>query len=321
MNTIPSIFNENHISYSVFGGSEVPTKVLIPVTCIVMSRNGRQYRSMVLDNLVQKGFEKIISVNPQSEQNVIVGLSQRYPTVKFLVAQENASVGELINLGFKTAETEHVLLVQEEMCAEKINFTPSIAERLSKLNQFCVVPRLISSSIQRIPVVFAPSAKKSVFTVDTDISISDGQKTLYSFDYAGFYSREKFIELGGFDYSIESRYWQKMDIYLRAWLWGEKITVANCFEFTYADAFPEDDSTVDISYLRFFLKNIIPVFVKDHAVIMKKSFLSFKARSSCGLVEAWKQFKDAINWTRLNQYRFKTDALSLIENWEKKNED
>lgn len=318
MNIIPSIFNEHKISYTVFGGNDKPSKITIPqITCVVLSRNGRQYRSMIMENLMSKGFAKIISVNPKSEQIAIEYLAHQFPTVEFLVALEDVSQGELLNLAFSQATTEYVLVVQEEMCGENFLFTSSLADKLMEKKQFCIVPRLVSVTGNRIPVVYYPTTIKSVFRIENDNSISDNACTLYSYDYAGLYNREKFCLLGGVDYTISSAYWQKIDFFMRAWLWGEKINIANFFELTYSDSLPEEDQTVELSYSRFYLKNLLPVFISDHAKISKSSFLSFKSGSSCGLVESLRLFNDAVRWTSDNQYRFKTDAVSLIENWGK----
>src|SRR5574344_2942226 len=66
MNTIPSIFNARQINRTVLGGTERPDKVTMPVSCIVLSRCGNQYRSRVFENLAECGFERIISVEQQS---------------------------------------------------------------------------------------------------------------------------------------------------------------------------------------------------------------------------------------------------------------
>src|SRR5574344_2539315 len=66
MNTIPSIFNARQINRTVLGGTEHPDKVTMPVSCVVLSRCGNQYRSRVFENLVESGFEKIISREKQS---------------------------------------------------------------------------------------------------------------------------------------------------------------------------------------------------------------------------------------------------------------
>lgn len=318
MNTIPSIFNEHKISYSVFGETEENQKSLIPsVTCVVLSRNGRQYRQVAIENLLKKGFSKVISVNQKTEQNSVEQLTRIFPNVEFIVALEDCLQGELLNIAFSRAKTDYVLVVQEEMCGENFMFNSSLAEKFISKKQFCIAPRLISETGHRIPVLFCPDVNRAKFNIEEETSMADNQCTLYCYDYAGFYNREIFCLLGGFDYTITSEYWQKIDLFMRSWLWGEKITVSNVFELSYAESVPEEDRTVELSYLRFYLKNILPVFVSDHAKISKSSFFRFKTGSSCGFVESWNQFKDAIRWTADNQYRFKTDAVSLIENWGK----
>ncbi|MGN0730052.1 hypothetical protein [Treponema sp.] len=318
MNTIPSIFNQRKVSYIVLGGSENPRQALMPVTCVVLSRSGRHYRARVIENLLQKRFEKIISVSPKSEQKSVDLLARQFPTVKFLVVLDSVSQGELLNLAFYEAQTPYVLVVQEEMCLDKFSFDASMAEKFARKKQFCIAPKLLSSSFTKLPVSFFPSARKSVFEVGVDSFFADGQPSLYPADYAGFYDREKFILLGGADYTISSEYWQKIDLFFRAWLWGEKINLSSFFEFKYSGNIPEENLTVDISYLRFYLKNLLPVFLSDHAKIPWYSYFIFKLKSSCGFVESMRQFKDAVRWTRENQYRFKLDAVSLIENWGKK---
>lgn len=318
MNIIPSIFNEHKISYTVFGGIETTLKVLIPsVTCVVLSRNGRQYRQVVIENLLKKGFSKVISVNNKNEERTVEQLSHQFPNVEFIVALEDVSQGELLNIAFAHAKTDYVLVVQEEMCGMNFIFNSLFAEKLISKKQFCIVPQLISDKGYKIPNVFTPDVSKGKFKIEEEISITDNQRTLYSYDYAGLYNRETFCLLGGFDWTITSVYWQKIDLFMRSWLWGEKTSVINSFEFSYSESVPEEDRTVDLSYLRFYLKNILPTFVSDHAKISKTSFLRFKIGNSCGIVDSWAHFKDAIRWININQYRFKTDVLSLVENWGK----
>ncbi|MDO4506468.1 MAG: hypothetical protein Q4B64_05930 [Spirochaetales bacterium] len=318
MNTIPSIFNEHKVSYTVFGGTDENLKVLIPsVTCIVLSRNGRHYRQVAIENLLRKGFAKVISVSQKSEQHSIEQLTHLFPSVEFIVALEDVPQGELLNLAFARATTDYVLVIQEELCGENFIFNSTLADKLISKNQFCVAPRLVSESGHRIPVVFCPDVSRGKFNIEEETSMTDNQFTLYPYDYAGFYKRETFCLLGGYDYTITSEYWQKLDLFVRSWLWGEKISVSNVLELSYSESVPEEDRTVELSYLRFYLKNILPVFVSDHAKISKSSFLRFKFGNSCGFVESWHHFKDAVRWTSDNQYRFKTDVVSLIENWGK----
>ena len=321
MNSIPSIFNQRKISHTVLGGTLEPKKILMPVTCIVLTRSCAAYRARILEKLTVLGFEKIIVAEKNMDRISTNQMAIQFPEVKFLVALESINQGELLNLAMEEAKTEFVLVLQDEMCLERLNFSPVVAKKLMALNQFCVVPRLFTTVMNRLPVCFVPTAKKGVFGLNVEESFSEGSNTFYSADLAGFYKKEKYVMLGGMDYTISSEYWQKLDFFFRAWLWGEKTSITFSFDVFYSltggDDYPAEDQTVDISYLRFYLKNLVPVFEGDHARILKTSYLAFKARSSCGFVETMRQFKDAVRWTEKNQYRFKMDAVSLIENWEK----
>ena len=318
MNTIPSIFNERVIPYTVLGGAEPPERVDMDVTCVVLNRGGRHLRSRVIENLLDRGFQKIISLHTVGERGTLEGFATQFPQVSFLLAQEEASQGELLNLSFAEAKSDHVLVVQDQMCFDGISFDADMAASLQAKAHFCVAPALISSSGVPLPVLVSPQANHSLFDVERSASFTDGQKTLCAADWAGFYNRQTFALLGGVDYTITSPFWQKMDFFVRAWLWGETVSLSSAMAFTYTDAAPEEDSTVDVSYLRFYLKNLAPAFKVDHAHISWLSWLAFKLHNRCGTLESIRQFKDAVRWTRENQWRFKCDAVSLIENWAEK---
>lgn len=318
MNTIPSIFNARQINRTVLGGTERPDKVTMPVSCIVLSRCGNQYRSRVFENLAECGFERIISVEPQSSSCNTDQLSRQFPQVKFIIALEQVTPGDMVNIGMAEAETQYVLVLYDDFCIEQLSFTAALAHKLALLDQYCVVPRLVSSTLHNLPVTFIPDSNHSVFAINASLTVAEGMKTLYPFDFTGFFDRNRYMRLGGADYTITSSYWQNIDLSFRAWLWGEKITISTAFQLSYGSEVPGEDSTTDLSYLRFYLKNLLPVFNTDHAQIPNASFFPFRRRSSCGLSESIRQFKDAQRWTNDNKYRFKTDAVSLLEHWGEK---
>ena len=315
MNTIPSIFNERVISYTVLGGAQPPERVDMDVTCVVLNRGGRHLRGRVIENLLEKGFHKIISLHPAGERGTLEGFATQFPQVSFLLALEEASQGELLNLAFAEAKSDHVLVVQDQLCFDGVSFDADMASSLASRAHFCVAPALTASSGVPLPVLVSPQASHSMFDVERSALFTDGCPTLCAVDWAGFYERQKFALLGGVDYTITSPFWQKMDFFVRAWLWGETVSLSTAMAFTYTGAGPEEDSTVDVSYLRFYLKNLAPSFKVDHAHISWLSWPAFKLHNRCGTLESIKQFKDAMRWTRENQWRFKQDAVSLIENW------
>lgn len=316
MNTIPSIFNQRQINHIVTGGLENESQSM-PVDCIVLSRADKAYRSRVFDNLIYKGFFNIISVEGGESRFATDNVALLYPSVKFVVALEEVTQGDLLNLGMSHASSPYVLVLQDDMCSQDFQFTAGLAKKMIELDSFCVCPRLFTSSMQQLPVRFAPSSEKSVFAVENATGVQEGKETLYPYDLAGFYDREKYIRLGGIDYTITSSYWQKLDLFCRAWLWGEKILEEPSFSLTYSGDVPEENQTVDSSYIRFYIKNLLPVFKNDHAEISSGEFFAFWRSRSVSLKDAIKLFSMARRWTEQNKYRFKKDAASLIQNWGK----
>ena len=318
MNTTYSIFNRPQLSHIVIGGIEKEACKKNPngTAVLLLNRSGGRARSRVLENLSRHGFEEIISLDNKGMNSGVHELSRHFPSVRFVISLEEASQGELLNLGFSLLESSYVLVLQDEMCLDDINYDNSIDQKLRKENVFCVCPKLHSSITQNIPVLLYPLVKKSQFSVEMDLPCKDGEKTFYAYDYAGFYDRKKFLCMGGSDPAIKCNYWQKLDLFFRAWLWGEKTIISSSFNLNYGGEVPVEEKGADLSYLRFYLKNLLPVFESDHAFIPFSKFLPFKMRSHCGWTESFRQFSLARKWVEENRYLFKTDAVSLIENWE-----
>ncbi|HAK68507.1 MAG TPA: hypothetical protein DEO40_00145 [Treponema sp.] len=315
MNTIPLIFNQRTVDRTILGGVEQDQNVSMPVTCLILNRNGNKYRSIIFDRLIYHGFEKVICVEAKKNLRGLDELSQQYPTVKFMIPHEHVTPGDMMNLGMGEAKSPYVLVLQDDLCTESFHFPASLAKKLIDQNQFCVCPRLATENQQTLPVHYIPSSKKSVFTIESTLTMATGTKTFYASDWAGFYNRDKFIQLGGADYTIDSEYWQKLDLFFRSWLWGETTTIDSSMLLTYSGEVHEEDMTAGPSYMRFYLKNLLPVFGSDHAEIPVSSFFAFRKQHFCGFRDSVELFRNAKNWTLQNRYRFKTDAVRLIENW------
>lgn len=316
MNTIPSTFNERQISRTLLGGSEKPSPVRIEAGCIILSRGNCQYKARVIESVLSHGFSEVIYIERASSSRGDDELFKLYPTVKFIaLLDDNVTQGDMLNVAMAESKRDHVLVVQEDMCSEGPFFSQSLEKSLTEKNKFCWCPRLSASGLKNVPVHFVPGVNKSFFSVDVILSASEGDSTLYAADFAGFYDRKKFIQLGGIDWTIKSVYWQKIDLFFRAWLWGESVGISSAFSLQYDAESPEEDRGTDYSYLRFYLKNLLPVFSSDHAFIPRTSFLAFKSSSSCSLSDALRLFREGRRWTEVNKYRFKQDAKMLIENW------
>lgn len=318
MNTIPLTFNERQIKRTVLGGTSAPkTAEKLPLSVILLSRSGSAFRVNNLDKLLPMGFKQIVSVESPAVNYNLDELAKRYPSVKFIVPQEEVTPGDMINLGMSEITGEEVLVIWDTVNVNPRFLTKKLAERFADDSILCQVPLLASEKMDVLPVRMIPSVEKGSLAVTGIHQAPEGSATIYPFDYIGVYNRKKFIMLGGFDYTITSSYWQNLDFAVRAWLWGEEFRMVPQFRLNYETGILAEDTTPDKSQLRFYLKNMAPKFVQDYAYIPKIRFFSYLRRSSCSLSEALKDFKNARLWVEKNKYRYKKDAIELIDFWEK----
>ncbi len=320
MNGIPLTFSEHQINRTVLGGHINENPSALNISVILLNNSGSHFKLHVFENLIQCNFQSIVSVEHDSS-NFTDDTSKKYPMVKFIIPQEKTSDGELINLAMSEVHSDYVLVIRDSLSIPA-NFIPShLAERLTADSCYCIVPRLLDKNKAGLPCAFSPSAEYTHFVVDSSSEIANGKKTLYPFDYIALYNRKKFIELGGFDWTIKSPYWQNLDLALRSWLWGEETKLTSLLQFSYLDESPVNDTTYNLDYLRCYLKNELPKIKMEQGYIKRTSFAGFFFHSSCGYLEARRQFNAARKWVEENKFRFKMDLQTFIQNWSKKDED
>lgn len=315
MNTIPFIFNTRQINRTVLGGKKNSLQSKMSVSVILLNSGGSHFRIQNIENLQNCGFEQIISMETNSMNYNFEDFVNNFPTVKFIVPREEVTAGDLINIGMEECSSDYVLVLRDTVQISNFVLLPNAAQKLIDKNDFCYVPRIFFDKTQTLPTIFAPFVSNGVLKVESYSDVVDNAPTLYPFDFLGLYNRSKFIQLGGFDYTIKSPYWQNLDLAFRAWLWGERIRMTTSIQFSYLEKYPVEDTTSNISQFRFYLKNLAPVFKLDHGEIPNSSIVHTLLRSSCGIVETFRQFKDAKEWVSKNQYRFKMDAVGLISGW------
>jgi len=317
MNTIPIIFNERKVPHTIVGGTvKKSDEDRSPFTVILLNRGGRYYRSAVFQNLENAGFTSVISIEMSSEPYDIENLSIRFPSVKFLVPLEKVTVGEMINTGIAETESPYVFVVWNDIRVSASSIPARLVARIAEENVFCTAPVLTSQKLESLPVQMVPAINRHSFQVEPMPCFRDNSPTIYPFDFTGIYNREKFIQLGGFDHTISNPYWQNLDFGFRAHLWGEKIVVSSTFRLMYDGEVPSEDITADSSYIRFYLKNLAPVFRRDEAFLPGSRFFSYAGKSGTNLFEALTYFRQVRKWIRLNRFRFVQDAEKITEIWE-----
>jgi len=317
MNTIPIIFNERKVPHTIVGGTiKKSDEDQSPFTVILLNRGGRYYRSAVFQNLENAGFTSVISIEMSTEPYDIENLSIRFPAVKFLVPLEKVTIGEMINTGIAETTAPYVFVVWNDIRVSPSSVPSRLVSKLREDVALCTAPVLTSQKLESLPVQMVPALDRHAFRVEPMSCFRDNSPSVYPFDFTGIYHREKFIQLGGFDYTIANPYWQNLDFGFRAHLWGEKINIASSFRLMYDGDVPQEDITTDSSYIRFYLKNLAPVFKNDAAYLPLVRFFSYLGKSGTNPIDAWAYFRMVRKWIEVNKFRFVQDAAKLTENWE-----
>ncbi len=303
---------------TILGGKESVPNVRLNISAVILNKSWSSYRSKMIENLMRCGFAEIISIETDSDNYNIEDFSRKFPFVKIIIPQEEVTEGDLINIGVGESSSEYVLVLRDSIDFSQDILTPTLAAKITENGTFCICPRLLGKENLAFPVLFSPSIKKAALNVLSTSVVSDGAANLLPFDSIALFNRQTFKNLGGFDYTIQSYYWQNLDLAFRAWLWGEEILLSTAFTLNYSSEVPILDNSPSQFSNRFYLKNLVPRIDKkhaDHALIPSSSFFAYWGSSSCGFFEARNRFKEAREWVEQNKYRFQTDALQLVENW------
>lgn len=315
MNTIPITFNEHSINRTIIGGIENHAPSALNISVVILGCEESHFKTQIFDNLRTCNFRSVISIEKDSQNFAIYEITKKYPEVKFIIPQEKTTDGELINIAMSEVSADYVLVLRENLYVPSGIILSHMAERLTKSEIYCIVPRLLDNNKKALPCSFSPSVDKSKFVINSSISGSEGGKTVYPNDFIALYNRQKFIQLGGFDYTITSPYWQNLDLAIRSWLWGEETKITSMLQFSYVEEPASYDTTINLDYIRFYLKNQLPKLKMEAAYIKNSSFFKFYSQSSCGFLEALEQFKEAKQWVFKNKYRFKMDMMTFVKNW------
>ncbi len=317
MSTIPTTSNNVRVPYTIVGNKKNNKDLVLSpsLSLLVLNRGGRPYKAEYLKTLQKLGPVEILSVEGASPGYDIELLVKRFSGVKFLLFKGHVSVGEQINIGLKESSGRNVLVIWNDMKPGYF-LSPRFIEHIESSDVLCSVPVLQNNRLEIIPSIKAPAFYHKKLKVLSLMPSSSLMESLYPFDYTGIYNRERFFLTGGYDYTITSGYWQKLDFGFRVHMWGEKIVCSTGLKVQYlSDDLPED-TTADESYRLFYLKNLSLRFSGDAAYLSKWKFPAYYFKSGSSFFAALRDFKAVQKWVQLNRYRFTCDALSITDLWE-----
>ncbi|MFW5688725.1 MAG: hypothetical protein ACOC1U_04055 [Spirochaetota bacterium] len=303
------------LPYTVVGRSTAPpAEGRAGVSLLLLHRAGRPLRAELLAPFAESGADEVICVLGPAPHYEVEQLASRVERTRFILLGRDVSTGEQINIGMREARTPYVITLWSDMYAPSI--TERVLRRVAELDSFAVVPIIRTERNETVPSIIAPAFFRSLFRTIPTQPGSEGTRSLYVYGDIGVFDRDRFNRVGGYDPAIRNAYWQRVDLGMRANLWGEQIVVLPSFRVQTSRPLPADDTTPDASYARFHLKNLSVRFVRDQGRLPLRQLLAVVFRSGLGLTEAIRHFRETRRWVRDHAYRFTQDARRLTELWE-----
>ncbi|MBI9102137.1 MAG: hypothetical protein JEY99_06965 [Spirochaetales bacterium] len=317
MSSIPSISRNMPGAYTVAGGVKAGhNSGSRKLSLLLLSRGGRIFNPGYIQELGKFGFDDILCIEgPKAPRDVEV-LTRRHPNVRFLILQQEYTIGEQINLGIGESLGEYVFVMWNDMGLLSGGLSSLVIERLFQRNYLCTVPILQNTRGEVLPTLQAPVFNRKYLKMLSLSPSRDGRLTLFPYDFAGIYNRAKFTQAGGYDPEIKTPYWQKMDFGFRAFMWGEKIKCETTLRGKYLGDPPVEDTSPDDFYHRFYLKNLTVRYNGDAGYIPNGRFWSYFFKSGKGYLKARKLFRENQEIVKLHQFRYKYDATSITDLWE-----
>ncbi|MEW6088276.1 MAG: glycosyltransferase family 2 protein [bacterium] len=204
------------------------------VSIVIANWNGEKVIVKCLDSLKEacrfySGQVEIIVVDDESSDGSRDIIKSSYPEIKLIVNEKNKGFGETSNRGIREGKNAVVILLNNDVEVEK-NFISPLVSHFEDTSVFAVscrsffhdrktfnegrkVPRFTRGFI-RFP---------SLSNREPADDLIKKTKTFYSFYAVGghcAYSRDKFLELEGFNPLYYPFYWEDVDICYRAWKRG-----------------------------------------------------------------------------------------------------
>jgi hypothetical protein len=302
--------------YTVIGGRrwDKLTRHPFRLTILVLGRGDKLFRNDLLKELGRIDLSEIVWVEGYEPSSDIDGLSHDHPDVRLVLMGAPVTAGEKINVGILESRSPLVLCIWSDMRISHL--TESLLDTLSKGAAVCTVPVVRNSRSEQIPSYQAPLWRRRRLSLAFHNPRRDGEEVLFPFDFCGFYSKEAFQRVGGYDPSIENPYWQKLDFGFRCHLWGERIIGTTALTATYSGAPPTDDATPDAGYKAFYLKNLAVRFRREMGVLPGWRMLDYMAHSDTGPFYAVKEFLAVREWVHRHRFRFRKDPRDILEGWE-----
>jgi len=202
------------------------------ISVVIPNYNGRQLLEEILPplfialNNTGLNYEVIITDDCSIDDSVSL-LKQKYPSIIILQNEINKGFSPTINKGIFASQYSYVLLLNNDVKLSE-NYFASLLHYFDKKDTFGVMGRIIGwkdDNIQdaaKYPSFHLAKIKTSGNYLALQPKKDDWLYSMYLSGANAFVSRNKLLELGGFDELFAPFYVEDYELSLRAWRLGWK---------------------------------------------------------------------------------------------------
>lgn len=195
------------------------------VSVVIPSYNGGNLLSANLPQVLKncEGCE-IIVIDDKSDDDSVNLIEKEFKQIKLIKNEKNEGFAKTANIGVKNSSGDLVLLINSDVSPRKGFLQPALKhfEGSKNKNLFAVGLCDLSHEGGQIVGKGRGGAKFMKGFVNHFASKIKRGETLWVSGGSGLFSKEKFLELGGFDTTFAPFYWEDVDLGFRAWQKGYK---------------------------------------------------------------------------------------------------
>lgn len=264
------------------------------------------------DPFISELLAELNKFNPQELLvfNIRPFKTQSWAPMRHIWTKGRLTQGELVNIAVQEAKSSFVFVLWSDMRFLAQDISAHVFLRIEERADLCAAPQLYTEEGVRLPALTIPAFDRQGFRVVRSASSGYDEKIFSPLDFAGIYNRARFLNLGGFDGTIENPYWQKNDFAMRAALWGERMVLNSSLAVSYLASPPVDDESFDLSSRIFALKSLAVQRRGSTAFLPLRRFLWL-----WGVRGALHMFREIKAWVQENRYRFRYDAERAVDHW------
>ncbi len=192
------------------------------ITVAIPNYNGRDLLVKNLPYVIKNCPNcKIIVVDDASTDDSVSLIHKKFKKVKVIRLKKNLGFAGAANKGVENAETDLVLLLNSDVRPRK-NFIKPLLNYFQKKDTFSVgIEDQSHENGKIVPRGRGGAEFKQGFIYHYPATIERGE-SLWTSGGSAIFSREKFLQLNGFDNIYKPFYWEDIDLGFRSWRSGYK---------------------------------------------------------------------------------------------------